>query len=439
MTAHLYPFTDPVEAAATPPKQMVSGDGCVVVDTDGNRYLDAVAGLWCASLGFDPARLRDAGARQLDELAFYHSFMGRTCEVTDRLAARLVERLPGALEHVFFGTSGSEAVENAVKFARYHQRARGLPEKRLVIARDSAYHGSLVSSAALTAMDYCHDGFDLPLEMVVRTGRPHHYADAEPGESEAAFATRRVAELEQLIEEIGAHRIAAFIGEPALGSGGVCLPPDGYWAGVQDVLRRHDILLIADEIITGFGRTGQWFGCETYGIEPDLMTMAKQLTGAVFPMSAVAMTGEVHASISAQAHELGTFGHGVTYGGHPVGAAIALEALDIYEELDLPVHVGRLGERLAVLLEPIADHETVGDVRSVGLLAGVELIGEPQGLAARVAELAEERGVLFRLIGDVIGISPPYIVTDDELVQLTTVLGECVDAAWSEAASPPGI
>ena len=432
MTAHLFPFTDPVAAEQSPPKQMVAADGCVVSDTDGNRYFDAVSGLWCASLGCNPERLREAAARQMGELAFYHSFMGRTCEVTNELARRLVARLPAGLDHVFFGTSGSEAVENAVKFARYFHTAAGRPSKRLIIAREGAYHGSLMMSASLTSMDYCHEGFDLPLDSILRVSRPHYFADGRPGETEAAFSQRLCDELEALIDHVGADKIAAFVGEPALGSGGVCLPPAGYWESVQDILRRHDILLIADEIITGFGRTGRWFGCETWGIEPDLLTMAKQLTGAVFPMSAVAMTAAVHDGIAAQAHQLGTFGHGVTYGGHPVGAAVAIETLDAYEELGLEDHVAALGAHLMDAIEPLASHHLVGDIRGAGLLIGVELTPDHPDLATTVAAAAERRGVLFRVMGNTLGISPPYIATTAELDHVASVLHDSIAEAASE-------
>lgn len=424
--AHLHPFSDPVEIVATPPRQMVSGDGPYVTDADGNTFFDAVSGLWCASLGFNPPRLRAAATKQMGELAYYHSFMGRTCEITTELADRLVEKLPGHLAHVFFGTSGSEAVETSIKFARYYQIARGKPEKRRVIARDGGYHGSLHMSAALTSMAYCHDGFDLPLESVIRIRRPHFFGDGTPGETEPEFGARLVRELEELIDREDPDTIAAFIAEPAVGSGGVCFPPHGYWQGVQRVLAERDILLIADEIITGFGRTGQWFGCETWDITPDLMTMAKQLTAAVFPLSAVAISTAVHDVISAQAHTFGTFGHGVTYGGHPVGAAVALETLAIYEELDLPTHVGKLGERLASVIEPIAEMPSVGDVRSVGLLAAVEFNSSNPGEANAVAAEAERRGVLFRVIDNTIAISPPYISAPEQLDHMASILQQSI-------------
>ena len=437
--SQIYPFTDPVVAQQEPPQRMVSGAGCRVTDTEGNTYIDAVAALWCSSLGFSHERLTGAATRQMGTLAYYHSFMGRTCDVTEILAAKLVERLPDGLDHVFFGNSGSEAVETAAKFVRFYQNARGKADKKRIIAREGAYHGSGQMSAALTGLAYCHDSFDLPLEKVLRTGRPHHYADAEPGESETAFAKRRARELDELIRREGADTIGAFIGEPAMGAGGVILPPEGYWAEVQNVLTRHDVLLIADEIITGFGRTGAWFACETYDIRPDMLTLAKQMTASYFPMSAVAMTDEVRSTIARLAHEHGTFGHGMTYGGHPVGAAVALETLAIYEEMDLPSHVGRLGARLWSRLREIASLDGVGDVRCVGLLAGVEMLsrgGYGPDLAQRVGEEAKRRGVLFRIIGDVVAVSPPYICSDDELDQIADVMRDSILAATNASEMP---
>jgi adenosylmethionine-8-amino-7-oxononanoate aminotransferase len=434
--SQLLPFTDPVKADTEPPKRIVSGEGIRVTDDAGKTYIDAVSGLWCASLGFTPERLTRAMAKQMEALAYYHSFMGRTPGVADELARRLVARLPGRLCHVFFGTSGSEAVETQVKFVRYYQNARGRTDKKRIIAREGAYHGSGQMSAALTGLSYCHDGFDLPLEAVLRTGRPHYLRDAEPGESEIVFSKRRARELDTLIRREGADTIGAFIGEPAMGSGGVILPPDGYWAEIQNVLARHDILLIADEIICGFGRTGEWFACETYGIEPDMMTLAKQMTAAVFPMSAVAMTGEVRDTIARMAHEKEILGHGVTYGGHPVGAAVALECLDIYEEMDLPAHVRRLGARIVARLRELIGRPGVMDVRCQGMLAAVEFESEGvhgPGLARRVGLEAERRGVFFRIIDDVLAIAPPYICTEAEIDEIMDVMSASIDRVSGQA------
>ncbi|WP_050931826.1 aminotransferase class III-fold pyridoxal phosphate-dependent enzyme [Aestuariivita boseongensis] len=421
----LFPFTDPHLAEHNAPKRFVRGDGIRVFDADGRGYIDAVSALWCSSLGFTPARLTQAMTRQMEQLAYYHSFMGRTPAISDELAKRLVARMPG-MSRVFFGTSGSEAVETAAKLVRFYWNAKDRPKKKRIIAREGAYHGSGQMSAALTGLEYCHDGFDLPLDAVLRTGRPHYLRDAEPGESEIAFSKRRARELDALIRAAGPETVGAFIGEPAMGAGGVILPPEGYWSEVQDVLARHDILLIADEIICGFGRTGEWFACETYGIRPDLMTVAKQLTASVLPMSAVAMTDEVYRGIRSLGHKYGTFGHGVTYGGHPVGAAVALECLDIYEEMDLPSHVSLLGSRIAAGLKKLCKTPGVMDVRCQGMLAAVEF--ETPQQARAVGEEAERRGVFFRIIGPVLAIAPPYICTTEEIDEIMAVMQSAIMA-----------
>lgn len=429
--AQLFPFNDPLAVAEQPLKTIVSGEGCYVVDAEGRRYFDAVSGLWCVPLGFDNARLADAATAQFRKLPYYHSFLGRTAEPTVALGDRLAEKLPNGLRHVFFANSGSEAVDSAVKLARYYQTARGKSDKTRFIARAGAYHGSGFFSAALTGMSYCHDGFAPPLSDVLRAGRPHYFRDAEPGESEVGFSQRRGRELDALIRAADPATIAAFIGEPVIGAGGVIPPPDGYWAEIQDVLARHDILLIADEIITGFGRTGRWFACETFDIRPAMMTMAKQLSSAYFPISAVALTDETHATIARQAHALGVFGHGFTYGGHPVGAAVALETLAIYEEMDLPAHVTRLAKHLDACLEAIRTAPLVADVRMSGFLAGVELSrsGATVGaLGKAVCDEAERRGVFFRPIADTVAISPPYVATDAEIDWIIEVLRDSLTA-----------
>jgi adenosylmethionine-8-amino-7-oxononanoate aminotransferase len=427
MTAHLHPFHDPRAAEVAPVRQIVSGEGIRVTDADGNVFVDAVAGLWCASLGFAPERLRHAADAQMARLAYYHNFKGRSCAVTERLASVLCDRLPGALEHVVFANGGSEAVELAVKLARYAQAARGHEGRVRVIARDQAYHGSNAMSAALTGMGYVHNGFHLPADDVIRVGRPHWLHGRHEGEGERAFADRLVAELEETILHEGPETIAAFIGEPVMGAGGVLIPPEGYWAGVQDVLRRHGILLIADEVICGFGRTGRWFGCETFGIEPDLMCMAKQLTGAVFPLSAVGMTGAVRDAVADRAHGFGMFGHGVTYGGHPVGAAVALETLAAYEEMGLEQRVEALGGRMAAGLAPLRQHPHVREVRQVGLIAAVQFDDDAAG--ARVGAAAEAAGVFFRIIGASIALCPPYVASEEEIDGICAALVEAARAA----------
>lgn len=427
--AQLYPFTDLIAAETEPPHRMSTADGIRVTDVDGNVYIDAVSALWCCPLGLTNDRLASRAAQQMQTLGYYHSFLGRTHSPAEQLSARLVEKLPQGLTHVLFGTAGSEAVDTAAKIVSYYQNARGKTDKKRIIAREAAYHGSGTMSAALTAMSATHDGFDVPGHQVLRTGRPHYLLDAEPGESEIAFSKRRAAELDAMIRREGAETIGAFIGEPAIGSGGVILPPEGYWAEIQNVLTRHDILLIADEIITGFGRTGSWFACETYGIEPDMMTMAKQLTGGFFPLSAVAMTDDVRNTVARLAQTYSVFGHGVTYGGHPVGAAIAMECLDIYDEMDLPTHVRNLGRMMMTRLDAIRHFPGVLDVRCEGMLVGVEFDTNAPGgsdMCQRVSQAAQDNGVFFRVIGDVLAIAPPYICSKDDITQIMDVLAKSI-------------
>ena len=435
MDAHLQPFRDPLDENL--PLVITGGDGCFVIDDAGYRYLDAAAALWCTSLGFSNERLIAAAERQYRSLPYYHSMMGRTSGRSEELARVLTARLPGDLNHVFFGSSGSGAVDSAIKLAHFYQNGRGNKTKKSIIARDGAYHGSGFLSAAATGFAYCHDGFDVPVGQIIRVTRPHFARHRLDGESELDFSQRLADEIDSAIQEAGADNVCAMIGEPALGSGGAIPPPEGYWAAVQAVLRKHDVLLIADEIITGFGRTGQWFGSETYSIAPDLMTMAKQLTGSYFPMSAVAVSDRIVGEMNDFAHELGTLGHGFTYSGHPVGAAIALEALAIYEEMDLPTHVAERADYLAARLASVAERPEVFEVRQVGLMVGVELnpIGEPGpeqvGRAGEaVKEAGLERGVIFRNISDTIAVSPPMIIEPDEIDFLIDVLEASLDAVF---------
>ncbi|MGD9139568.1 MAG: aminotransferase [Desulfobacterales bacterium] len=431
----LYPFTDPVAAKERAPKAIMEGRGCYVTDTDGNTYLDAVAGLWCTALGFDNERLITAANEQMKRLPYYHSFMGRTAAVTRELGAKLVKKLPRGIDHVFFGCSGSEAVDTAAKLVRFYQNARNKPEKKKIVARFNAYHGSGQTSAALTGLTYCHDGFDLPGDNILRTGRAHYYADKESGESEIQFSKRRARELDELIQQAGPETVAAFIGEPVMGSGGAVPPAEGYWDEIQYVLKKHDVLLIADEIITGFGRTGTWFACEKYGIQPDLMTLAKQLSAAYFPVSAVGISAQVHDTIATLAHSFGILGHGFTYGGHPVGAAVALEAIKIYEEMSLPEHVEKLSAYLGAKLESVKALSVVGDLRITGLMVGVEMREDTsvgQDFAKKILVHAEAKGVLFRSIDNIVAISPPMNISESELDRVVEVLHQSIMAVVEE-------
>ena len=432
--AQLYPFADPVALREAPPRVIVRGEGAWVWDEDGARFLDAVAGLWCASLGFSNEELARAAYDQMTTLGYYHSFKGRAAKPADDLAAKLVEITPEGIDSVFLACGGSEAVDTAIKFARAYRNATGEPHRKKIIARTGAYHGSLGMSAALTGMGYVHDGFDLP-GGVVRVSRPHHHAEALPNESEGRFAARLVAELEEAIEREGPETICAMIGEPVMGAGGVIVPPEGYWPAVREVLGRHGILMIADEVICGFGRLGTWFGAELYGMRPDMMTMAKQLSGALAPVSAVGMSARIAEALGRQSHELGLFGHGVTYGGHPVACAVALKTIEIYERMGLEAVVAAKGAVLEDALARFRGMPGVGDVRRVGLIAAVELDPGSGLTGAAVGAEAEARGVFLRIVGDTLCICPPYVIEDAEIGTIADVLEQSIAACHKRRAA----
>lgn len=426
-----------VDLTHAEPVLMARGDGVYVIDVAGRRYLEGLAGLWCTGLGFSEPRLAQAAERQLRTLPYYHNFAGRAAAVTVDLAERLAVIAPAPLTRAMFASSGSEANDLAVKTVWYYNNALGRPVKKKIIAHADAYHGVTVMSGSLTGLPGTHGGFDLPRPGVVRINKPHHYRYARPDEDEAAFARRLAMELEATIAAEGADTIAAMIAEPVMGAGGVVPPPAGYFALIQPILRRHDILLIADEVICGFGRTGAMFGCETYGIAPDLMTVAKQLTSGYVPMSAVMMSDAVHSVVAAESSRRGVFGHGYTYAGHPLGAAVALEVLNIYAERDLLGHAARVGRHLRARLSALAGHPAVGEVRAVGMLAGVQLVADKAErrfhpaetkAASRVVAEAQRRGLIVRALpGDAIGICPPLIVTEEELDVLVDTLTEALD------------
>ncbi len=432
--AQLYPFADPVALREAPPRVIVRGQGAWVWDEDGGRFLDAVAGLWCASLGFSHEELARAAYDQMTTLGYYHSFKGRAAKPADDLAAKLVKVTPEGIDEIFLACGGSEAVDTAIKFARAYRNATGEPGRKKIIARTGAYHGSLGMSAALTGMDYVHSGFDMP-GGIVRIGRPHHHGDGRPNESEAQFAARLVAELEEAIAAEGPETICAMIGEPVMGAGGVIVPPEGYWPAVREVLDRHGILMIADEVINGFGRVGTWFGSERYGMRPDMMVMAKQLSGALAPVSAVGMSREIADALARQSHALGTFGHGVTYGGHPVACAVALKTIEIYERMDLIAHVAAKAAVLEGALARFRGMPGVGNVRQAGFIAAVEVDRDSGVGGADVGAEAEARGVFLRIVGDSLCICPPYVIEDAEIGTIADVLEASIAACMKRRAA----
>jgi L-2,4-diaminobutyrate transaminase len=402
------------------------------------------------NVGYGRREVADAIYAQATQLPYFHTYAGHSTEALIRLSARVVEHAGGSMERVFYGLSGSDANETQVKLVWYYQNARGKPEKKKIISRRRGYHGCSIFSGSLTGLDFYHGGFDLPVRPVLHTGAPHYYLDHEDGESEEDFSRRRARELEELIVREGPETVAAFIGEPVLGTGGIVPPPAGYWAAIQEVLRAYDVLLIADEVVTGFGRTGRMFGSHLYDIEPDLITIAKGLTSAYIPLSGVIVSSRVCEALETGADRFGSFSHGYTYTGHPVGAAAANAVLDIIEREQLVENAATVGAHLQdELRRTFAHHPFVGDIRGVGLLAAVELAADPvtrtpfpeeERIGARVAAEALERGLIVRALphGDIIGFSPPLVISREDVDAAVAIVSEAVDAVTPAMESAAG-
>ncbi|MCH8926108.1 MAG: aspartate aminotransferase family protein [Proteobacteria bacterium] len=443
IASHLHPYTNARRHEAEGPMVITEGKGIYVYDDQGKEYIEGLAGLWSTALGFGEERLVQAAAEQMRKLPYYHSFAHKAPMPTIELAAKLLEIAPVPMSKVFFANSGSEANDTVIKMVWYYNNALGRPEKKKIISRIKGYHGVTVATASLTGLPYNQRDFDLPIANILHTSCPHHYRFGQNGENEEDFATRCAAELEQLILDEGPETIAAFIGEPVMGAGGVIVPPRTYWAKVQAVLEKYDVLLIVDEVICGFGRTGNLFGCQTYGIKPDIMTVAKALSSSYLPISAVLISDPVYQTIADNSAKIGTFGHGFTYSGHPVPAAVALETLKIYEERDIVGHVRQVGPRLQEGLRRYADHPMVGEVRGVGLIAAVELVADraskatfdpPGRVGGYFAERAQAHGLIIRNLMDVIAFCPPLIITEDQIDSLVERFARALDdtASWVE-------
>ncbi len=425
----LHPYTDLQAHLETGPLVITRGEGVRVWDETGKDYIEAVAGLWCAALGFSNERLAQAAAAQLRKLPFYHAFAAKSHEPLIELSEMLIARAPVPMSKVFFANSGSEANDTAIKMIWYFNNALGRPRKKKIISRVKAYHGITLATASLTGLPANHRSFDLPLPGFLHTLTPHHYHGAAPGESEEAFATRCAEALEQLILAEDPETIAAMFAEPILGAGGVIVPPATYYEKIQAVLRKYDILLVADEVICGFGRTGEYWGSQSFGLTPDILTCAKALSASFLPISAVLVNTRVFEALAAESHNIGTFGHGYTYSGHPVPAAVAIETLKIYDEIGIVAHVREVGAYLQQALRQLfADHPLVGEVRGHGLIAAVELVADKAAhrnfdpalrMGPRLSRHFEAQGVISRaLAGDVLAFSPPLIITRAEIDEM---------------------
>ncbi|WP_029043410.1 MULTISPECIES: aspartate aminotransferase family protein [Cupriavidus] len=438
----LHPYTNLGVHETTGPMIITRGEGVYVYDDKGNRYLEGLAGLFCASLGFSNDRLADAADRQMRKLPFYHAFGHKASEPSIRLAERLIGMAPAPMSKVFFANSGSEANDTAIKLAWYYNNALGRPDKKKIISRKRAYHGVTIASASLTGLPNNHRDFDLPIAGILHTDCPHHYRNALAGESEEAFATRCADSLERLILAEGPQTIAAFFAEPIMVSGGVIVPPATYFEKIQKILRKYDILLIADEVICGFYRTGETFGSQLYDLQPDMIACAKQLSAGFLPISALMVNDKVYRAMVDESRKIGTFGHGFTYTGHPVAAAVALETLDIYEDERILDHVREIIPHFQARLAALAGHPLVGEARGVGLLGAVEVVADKQtkeaypvetGVAAKAGTFALSRGVITRALGDTVNMCPPLIISRSEIEQLFDGIEGALDDTYSWA------
>jgi len=437
----LHPFTNLKDFASGKlgdPTIIETGKGIRITDATGREYIDGFAGLYCMNVGYGRTEVADAISRQAHKLAYYHSYAAHTTDELARLSDRLVRMAPGKMSKVFYGLSGSDANETQAKLVWYYNNLRGLPKKKKIITRDRGYHGCSVVSGSMTGMSFYHDFMDLPVTGILRTGVPHHYWGAEAGETEEQFSARRAQELEELILREDPETIGAFIAEPVLGTGGITPPPEGYWAAIQPVLKKYDILLIADEVITGFGRTGAMFGCDKYGIEPDLITVAKGLTSAYAPLSAAIVGEKVYKVMEEGADRIGAFSHGYTYSGHPIGVAAANAVLDIVEQEDIPGNAARVGAYFQNNLKEVFDGlPIVGEVRGVGLMAALEFVADPATkkrfdpalkVGARVSKAARDLNLIARAMphGEILGFAPPLVTTEKEVDQIIDLAHQAV-------------
>ena len=421
----LHPYTNLSAHQELDPFIITHGEGIYVWDDQGNKLIEGMSGLWCASLGFSEQRLTDAAVRQMQKLPYSHLFSHRSTEPAIELSRKLIEIAPDNMARVFLVNSGSEAVDMAIKIVWYYNNALDRPEKKKIIARKRAYHGITIASGSLTGLPYVHDGFDLPAIPVMHTETPHFYREGNPDETEAQFTDRLARTLEQQILAEDPDTIAAFIAEPVMGAGGVLIPPAGYFEKIQAVLDRYDILLICDEVICGFARTGEMFGSQTFNATPDLMTIAKQLSSAYQPIGGVMLSEKVYNALEKGSDRHGMFGSGNTYGGHPVAAAVAIETLNIYAEQNITDHVKSLSDQFQSGLSRLADHPLVGQARGVGLIGALEIVKDkhtkeqyPAGdkVAAQIANFARTRNLILRPTpGDSVALCPPLIINEQEL------------------------
>jgi 4-aminobutyrate--pyruvate transaminase len=440
---HLHPYTNPSMLRETGPHIMARGDGVFVHDDNGQKFYEGMSGLWCTSLGFSEPELVEAAISQLRTLPFYHSFAGKTVNPAIDLAETLIKSAPPAgrnsqMSKVYFAASGSEANDTAMKMVWYYHAARGTPEKRKIISRKRGYHGVTIAAASMTALPYAQDGFGLPLDFVKHTTTPDYYNGAHEGESEADFVARCATELEALILAEGPDKVGALFAEPVMGAGGVIIPPAGYFAAIRAVLHKYEVLLVADEVICGFGRTGNMWGSETMDVQPDMLTCAKALSSAYLPISAIMLSDHVYGPLAEHAEQLGIFGHGYTYSAHPVCAAVALRTQQLIAERDIIGHVRRIAPVFAARVEKLDRFDFIGNVRAIGLIGAMEFCADSSSrekfdpthkIAAKAVAKIQEHGVILRALpGDIVGFCPPLIISEGELHDMFDRVEAAMDA-----------
>jgi L-2,4-diaminobutyrate transaminase len=440
----LHPTTHTANHAngTVPGRIITGGKGVYVTDRDGNEYLDAFAALYCVNAGYGRTEIADAISEQAHKLAFFHAFAGHGNEPAIKLAKMVMDRAPDHMARVYFGLSGSDANETNVKLAWHYNILRGKPQKRKIISRWRAYHGSGLVSGSMTGLAAYHARFHLPLDGFLHTHCPHFLRRADRDMDEAQYLDFLIAELETMIQDEGPETICAFIGEPAMGTGGLIPPPEGYWFCVQEVLERHDILLIADEVVTGFGRTGSMFGSQHYGLRPDFMTIAKGLTSAYAPLSGSIISDRVFDVLKQGSDDFGALAHGWTYSAHPIGAAAGIATLELVDSLGLVDNARDNGAYLLqALSNAVGEHPNVAEVRGVGLMVAVEFMKDPKAddwfgpmtVGPQISEAMTRLGVIARAMpeGNIVGFAPPLCITRDEI----DIVAKALRAATHEVLS----
>jgi len=438
---HLHPFTDMKKLNADGTRIIQRGEGAHIFDSNGKKYLDGFAGLWCVNIGYGRTEIAEAAMRQMNELPYYNTFFGTTTTPTTLLSEKVCAHAGPHFNHVFFTNSGSEASDTWFRMARVYWAAVGKPTKKTVIARRNGYHGSTVAGASMGGMKYMHEQGDLPIQGVVHIGQPYWYAeggDLSPEE----FGLKVARELEEKIDELGEDNVAAFVAEPVQGAGGVIIPPSTYWPEIARICKARNILLVSDEVICGFGRLGSWFGFQHFGVEPDLAPIAKGLSSGYLPIGGVLVSDRIAGVFI---NEVGEFNHGFTYSGHPVCAAAAIENLRIIEEERLVERVrDDIGPYFAKAWGSLADHDMVGEAVSIGLMGALQLAADkstrrrfekPDAVGAAVRNHALANGLVLRATGDRMLASPPFIISHEEVDTMVRIARQALDAVWADMRS----